>query len=199
MLKLVKFLLVPMSLISLSAQAARPTDGELILSLFGVVNDSVKDDGSSGRDNSYNFGAGALVEANVNGFLGIETGAIFVKRQYEYGSGPVSLVQEVGRLHVPAVVKFWPTNFLAVGIGPYASFKVGDVKNTLEIGGVGGSVDTKADDDVELGLDATVTLNFSVADKTGIFVEGRYSKPFDEGDDTELDSMTGLVGVKISM
>lgn len=197
MKKLIKYLLIPLSLISFSAHAARPNEGELIMSIFGVINESVDQDGSTGRDKGYNYGLGGLVEANFNGFIGFETGAIFVQRQYEYGFAGVSLVQEVGRLHVPIVAKFWPTNFLAVGVGPYASLKVGNVKNTLEIGSLSGSVDTKADDEVELGLDATITLNFSIADKTGLFVEGRYSKPFNEGEDTELDGMTGLAGVKL--
>jgi hypothetical protein len=183
----------------LTAQASRPGDGELILSVFGVANDSVEEVRTDERDNKYNYGFGALIEANYNSFVGIETGAIFVKRQYEYGVSGFSLVQQVNRLHVPVVAKFWPTNFLALGVGPYVSFKTGSVKNTLEIGTLTGSANTNADDQVEFGLDMTATLNFSVADKTGLFIEGRYSKPFDEGKNTSYENLTALAGVKVSL
>ncbi len=199
MIKLFKYLLIPACLISISSFAARPTDGELILSIFGVANESVKEAQTDKRDNSINYGFGALIEANMNSFVGIETGGIFVKRQYEYGISGASLVQQVDRLHIPVLAKFWPTNFISIGVGPYISLKTGSVKNTLEIGSLSGSIDTNADDEVEFGLDGTVALNFSVADKTGIFVEGRYSKPFDEAADTEFEALTALVGVKVSL
>lgn len=197
---IVKKCILPLVLfVSSSAFASRPGEGEMIFSIFGVVKDSVEEIKTDERDNKLNYGFGALVEANANSFLGIETGVIFVKRQYDYEAGGVSFVQEVNRLHIPVVAKFWPTNFLALGVGPYVGIKVGNVKNTLSIGSVSGSIDTNADNDVEFGLDATATLNFSIADKTGLFVEGRYSQPFDNKSDVDYDSLTGLVGVKLAM
>jgi opacity protein-like surface antigen len=179
---------------------ARPDDGALILSLFGVVNETVDKVESEDRNESIDFGFGALVEANVNGFLGIETGLLYVKRQYEYSAAGSSLVQQVNRLHVPVLAKFWPTNFLYVGAGPYVSFKTGSVNSALNIGGVDvGSVDTSADDDVELGYDISTGVNFSVADKTGVFVELRYSSPFEKESSENYEELTALAGVKIAI
>jgi opacity protein-like surface antigen len=179
---------------------ARPDDGALILSLFGVVNETVDKVESEDRNESIDFGFGVLVEANVNGFLGIETGLLYVKRQYEYSAAGSSLVQQVNRLHVPVLAKFWPTNFLYVGAGPYVSFKTGSVNSALNIGGVDvGSVDTSADDDVELGYDISTGVNFSVADKTGVFVELRYSSPFEKESSENYEELTALAGVKIAI
>lgn len=186
------------AVVSTSAFAGRPDDGQMIVSIFGAVTDSVEQVQNE-RDNKLNYGGGVFVEANFNSIFGIETGAIFIKRQYDYSRGGINLVQEVNRLHVPVLAKFWPTNFLSLGVGPYVGVKVGSVTNSVEIGGVTGSTSTNADDEVEFGLDGTVALNMSIDDKTGIFIEGRYSQPFDEKSDVDYDSVTGLVGVKIAL
>lgn len=179
---------------------ARPDDGALILSVFGVANENVKEVNSGERDKSYNFGVGGLVEANVNGILGIETGAIFIKRQYEYSAAGASLVQQVDRLHIPVVAKFWPTNYISLGVGPFISFKTGSVDNTLNIGGVDvGTIQSSADDDVEFGYDLTAGLNFAVAEKTGIFVEARYSSPFEKENSEDYEELSALAGVKIQL
>lgn len=142
---------------------ARPDDGALILSIFGVVNENVDSVESEDRNESLNLGFGVLVEANVNGFLGIETGALYVNRQYEYSAGGATLVQQVDRLHVPVLAKFWPTNFLYVGAGPFVSFKTGSVNSALNIGGVDvGSINTSADDDVEFGFDLTAGVKLTM-------------------------------------
>lgn len=186
--------------LSTSAMAARPGDGELILSVFGLANQSKEQASSSESKDSYNYGGGGLVEANINGVVGIETGALFVKRQYEYSALGSTLVQEVSRFHIPVMAKFWPTNFLSLGVGPYMSVKTGSVKNSLNIGGVDvGSVDTNADDDVEFGLDIAAAVTASLSDKTGLFLEARYSKPFKEEDSVDYESLTALAGVKISL
>lgn len=206
MTKFNKFaLLVLPMLVSLSLTTnahARPSDGELILSIFGVVNEDVDtvEAGNDARDESYNFGFGGLVEANINGFLGIETGAMFVKRQYEVSGTLGSVVQQTNRIHVPVLVKFWPTNFLYVGAGPYASFKTGSVNTALNAGNTPiGDINTSADDDVEIGYDLSLGVNFAVAGKTGIFVEARYSSPFESEDSERYEELTALAGVKLAL
>lgn len=174
--------------------------GSLILSGFGVVNQGVEGDSGGNEDDKYHFGAGVLVEANVNGILGIETGAIFIKRQYDYEAAGFRLVQQVNRIHVPILARVWIGDYFSVGAGPFASFKVGNVKDSLEFGSTTiGSVETNADDSVEFGYDIAATLNFAVSDKTGIFVEARYSSPFDKAKDTDYETITGLAGIKIDL
>lgn len=193
-------ILVFANCIVMNSSYARTEDGQLILSVFGIANSSVKEVQSENRDKEIHYGLGVLGEANINGIVGLETGALFVQRQYEYGGSLGTLTQQVNRIHVPVVAKFWPTNFLALGVGPYVAFKVGDVKTALNIGNVDvGQVSTNADDDVEFGLDATVTGVLTLNDKTGLFLEGRYSRPFKEESDVDYESVTVLAGVKIAM
>ncbi|MCO5113573.1 MAG: PorT family protein [Bdellovibrionaceae bacterium] len=174
--------------------------GSLIFSGFGVINRGVEDNGSGSEDDQYHFGVGALVEANINGVLGIETGAIFIKRQYDYEAAGFRLVQEVNRLHIPILARVWLGDYFSVGAGPFASIKVGNVKDSLEFGSTPiGSVETKADDSVEFGYDIAATFNFAVSDKTGIFIEARYSSPFDKAKNTDYETLTGLAGVKVDL
>lgn len=179
---------------------ARPEDGSFIVSVFGIANQKVKQINTDQRDKSFNIGFGGLVEANVNGFLGVETGALFIKRQYEYSNSGASLVQQVDRLHIPVIAKFWPTNYVSLGVGPFVSFKTGSVDTNLNIGGVDlGTVQTSANDKVEFGFDLTAALNLSVAEKTGVFIEARYSSPFEQQNSEDYEELSALAGVKIQL
>jgi len=168
-------------------------DGSLVLSFAGIASERA-------NESSYDYGLGALIEANVNDHFGIETGALFIKRESElFNSGGAELTQTVSRLHIPVLARFWVADYFSVAAGPFVEFKTGDVKTSGSIGGVGGSVETSADDSTQFGLDAAATLNFAVADKTGIFVEARYSMFFDEEDDEEFNKMFYLAGVKLDL
>lgn len=192
--------IVSVSGLLFSTSAFAKKDGSLVLSVFGVVNQGVEEAGSGSEDKNYHFGLGALVEANIDGNIGIETGAIFVKRQYDYEAGGFRLVQQVNRLHIPVLARIWLSDYFSLAAGPFASVKVGNVKDSLEIGGSPiGSVETNADDSVEFGYDIAATLNFAISDKTGIFVEARYSSPFDSAQDTDYETITALAGVKIDL
>ncbi len=174
--------------------------GSLILSVAGVVNNRIKEGQNESEDKSMDYGGGALVEFGLNDNLGLETGALVINRQYERGGSNLKVIQEVKRLHVPLLVRFWPVDFISIGAGGFTSFKLGDVKNSLEIGGTEvGSLTTKADDSVEYGLEAAVALNLAVSDKTGIFVEGRYSDLLSGDKNTDYNEVSGLAGIKIDL
>jgi len=168
-------------------------DGSLVLSFAGVASDRQ-------NESKYDYGLGALIEANINDHFGIETGALFIKRRSElFNTGGVEVTQSVSRLHIPVLARFWVTDYLSLAAGPFVEFKTGDVKTTGTIGGAGGSVETSADDSTQFGLDAAATLNFAVADKTGVFVEARYSMFFDEEDDEDFNKMFYLAGIKLDI
>jgi len=183
-----------------SAYAKEDGAGSLILSLAGVANDRVKEVEADREDNEVNVGGGVLIEAAVNDHFGIETGALVMNRQYDRESEDLRVVEEVTRVHVPVVARFWLADFFSIGAGPFAAFKTGDTKRTLEIGDRRvATLKTSADDDTEFGLDGAATLNFAVADKTGIFVEGRYSMMLDEEEDEDADEVSALAGIKIDL
>jgi hypothetical protein len=183
-----------------SAQAKPDGAGSLILSLAGVANDQVKDVQDGREDNEINMGGAALIEAGVNDHFGIETGALLVNRQYDAERGDVRVVQEVKRVHIPVLARFWFADFFSVAAGPFVAFKTGHVKNALEIGGDEvATLETSADDDAEYGADGAVTFDIAVADKTGLFIEGRYSTLFNDKNDEDTDEISALAGVKIDL
>jgi len=180
--------------VAMSAEA-KENNGELILSFFGAAHDN-KIQG----DSDPNFGLGAFVETNMNSHIGIETGFVYINRQYKSKAAGFEVVQETGRLHIPVMVKFWLNDYLAVAAGPYASVKVGNTSTEFSFGDADlGAIETSADDDVEFGYDISGTLNFAIREKTGLFVEGRYSDLFSSESDEETDQIFLLAGVKITL
>ncbi len=177
--------------------AAEQRGGSMVLSLGGLASTNTEElDDEADIDTA--FGAAALIEANVNDVFGIETGVLFTRRAYEVGNDSLRLVQEVNRLHVPVAARFWVADFFSIAAGPYVSFRTGDVDNALEIGDEEvASLETSAEEDVTFGADVAATLNFAVDDKTGIFVEGRYSTQFDQLADETSDVVTGIAGLKL--
>ncbi len=188
------------SSLSMSAHAKPDGAGSLILSLAGVANDRVKEVDNDQEDNEINVGGGILIEAGVNDHFGIETGALVVNRQYDVERGNTRVVDEVTRVHVPVIARFWLADFFSIGAGPFVALKTGDTKRTLEIGGNEvASTRTSAEDDAEFGLDGAATFNIAVADKTGIFIEGRYSYLLDDEDDEDNNEISALAGIKIDL
>jgi len=46
-----------------------------------------------------------------------------MKNQYVYSYRDINRLSDVNRLHVPVLVKLWPTNYINFGFGPYAPFR----------------------------------------------------------------------------
>ncbi|PIU01262.1 MAG: hypothetical protein COT74_01800 [Bdellovibrionales bacterium CG10_big_fil_rev_8_21_14_0_10_45_34] len=177
----------------------RDRDGSLIVSIAAMVNNKVQNIERSQFRDEVGLGGGVLVEANIQDWFGIETGALLTNKQYDWGRDGFRVVQETVRLHVPVLARFWATDFFSLGVGPYASFRVGDTRTSGEAGPFQASIDTPADDTVTLGADLAATLNLAISDKTGFFIEGRYSYPFNEDNSSSLSQLAGLAGVKIDL
>ena len=89
---------------------------------------------------------------------------------------------------------------MSIAAGPFASFKVGNTTRTIEIGNIASAdLKTSADQEAQYGLDAAVTFNIAVYNKTGLFVEGRYSSPFEKEENETSDEATALIGLKLSL
>jgi len=172
---------------------ADDNDGSLVLSIAGVASDRA-------GESDYDYGLGALIEANINDHFGIETGALFIKRESELSGFGGAVTQSVSRLHIPVMARFWATDYFSIAAGPFVEFKTGDVRTSASVGGNNiGSISTSADDSTQFGLDAAATFNLAVADKTGLFVEARYSMFFDEEDREDFNNMFYLAGIKLDL
>lgn len=179
---------------------AQDDSGSLILSLAGVVNTTVEEVGDDQEDDQLNVGGGVLVEAAVNDAFGIETGALYLRRQYEVSEGNARLVQEVGRVHVPVLARLWPVDYFSIAAGPFVAFAVTDEETQLEIGDTEvAQIETAASNSAEFGLDAAATFNFAVNDKTGFFLEGRYSVLLGEAANEDADELSALAGLKFDI
>ncbi len=168
-----------------------------VISLAGVAVE--KKDTARGDGGNAHLGFGFLYEANLNDHFGIETGLLYIKRQYEASFGDNQIITEVSRFHIPVSARFWINDYVSLAAGPYLGFNLGDVETTVIVGDQNINFDSNADDDLEFGFDLSGTLNLSISDKTGLFVEGRYSQPFDEDDSEDYQKLMGLAGVKLDI
>ena len=177
------------------------SDNSLIISVFGMATGSEQEVDNEVEKDQYDRGYGVFVEGNYNDHFGIETGAYLIRRQYEVSNRLGSITTSVDRLTVPVLAKFWLTDFLSVGVGPYASFSIGDERTDVNIADINiASSESKASDDQELGMEASATFNLAVNDKTGVFVEGRYSRPFDnEANEQFVNQASLLAGLKVDL
>lgn len=170
-------------------------DDSVVLSLAGLATTPKEE-----IDNEdYNYGAAIFIEANKSDIFGFETGVMYIKKQYVANVAGAKVVDEVDRLHIPAMARLWATDFLSVAAGPYIAFSVGDVERTVTVGDAAVNYESSASDDIELGLDVAGTLNLAIDDKSGIFIEGRYSQPVDEESAEDVDKATALAGFKIDI
>ncbi|MEC9281606.1 MAG: outer membrane beta-barrel protein [Bdellovibrionota bacterium] len=175
-------------------------DGSLILSFAGVANDTEKAVRNNETNNEVNIGGGVLIEANINEKFGIETGALLINRQYDAEKGEARLLQETKRLHIPIMARFWVTDWFSVATGPFVAFRTGDTKTSLKVGDTElGSLETSADESVEYGIDTAATFNISIDDKSGIFLEGRYSDLFDQDNTEKFNEVSALAGFKMQL
>jgi len=153
----------------ISAIGQESSDSSLVLTFAGLMNTRADLNNQNEEPTSINSGIGALAEFNFYKHFGLESGVFVLNKQYETQAAGSRLVEDSVRLKIPVMARFWPVNFFAVGAGPYAAFQVGNSTTTMSIGDIQvASIKTSADEIFEFGFDFAVTLNFAVAQKTGL-------------------------------
>lgn len=167
--------------------------GSFILSVAGIASSKLKSDS---RDRTVGVGGGALIEAQVNPWLGLETGALLLTRTYEVNQNSAQLIEESTRIQVPILARFWPARFFSVGAGPFMAFKLG---KTSRGSFTPSNLSTSAGKTTELGAEAAATFNMAVYKKTGAFLEGRLSRTFGRADNESNTDVVGLLGIKLDL
>jgi hypothetical protein len=170
--------------------------GYFIVSLAAVYNfnlSGVRDEKSSGE-----LAPGALLfEMGANKNIGFETGIIFLEQQYQVANDKYYLQQNVKRLRVPLTVKIWFFDTIAISAGPYVAISASRINSYKVVRTVeDNSLTTPADNFVEFGFDAALTLNVPINHKSGVFVEGRYYAPYDKVELKKYNSFYLMGGVK---
>ncbi len=173
--------------------------GQLVLSLAVVGNSQTKQLAEDNLRDELNFGGAAFVEFLMGDHFGVETGAMLVQRQYDVASGPLRLVQETQRLHIPVLARYWVADYFSAAAGPYASVRVGGTRSAAQVGEAEAALETSASRDLELGFDISVLFNLGIANKTGLFAEGRYSLPFQTKGGEKASEVYALMGVKLHL
>lgn len=167
------------------------------LSFLNQSQVDVKGDVDSSELDDRTTGLGFAFEYNLNSKYGLEVGLFNIKRRYVTTNGDETLAQETQRAHFPVLVRGWLWDNISLGLGPFASFRTSKVKSARSANSE--NLDTQASDEVEFGIETAATLNITYGDKTGIFLESRWSEPFNQREEVEINQFTALAGVKVEV
>lgn len=144
-----------------------------------------------------NNGLGFSAELNINRGYGLELGIFNIKRRYYTEDQAGTLVEESRFAHVPALFRAWIGNIVSVGLGPFVGIRTEKVRSTSS--GDASNLKTQADSPFEYGVESALTLNFAYGDKTGIFLESRWTEPFNQKEGVEINQFTALAGLKVEV
>ncbi len=153
-------------------------------------------------DRKIGYGAGALLEFPLSDGLGIETGALYVRRKFEIGNPSFRLTRTVPTLFVPLEARFWLGDFLSVAGGAFGAIRVGSQSDEVTSGSTTlASVSSGNRESTEFGATAAATLNLAAAGKSGLFIEARYNRGFSNASkdgiyDEHIDDLLVLVGLR---
>ena len=142
-------------------------------------------------------GLGFSAELNINRGFGLELGIFNIKRRYYIEDDSGTLVDEARFAHIPALFRAWLGNVVSVGLGPFVGIRTEKVRSTSS--GDVSELSTQADAAFEYGIESAVTLNVAYGDKTGFFLESRWTEPFNQKKDVEINQFTALAGLKVEV
>lgn len=142
-------------------------------------------------------GLGFSAELNINRYFGFELGIFSIRRRYITNSGNASLVEDAKRAHIPGLFRVWLWDNVSLGAGPFASIRTDGVRSAET--GNAEELDTQASDSIEWGLEFAGTLNIAYGDRSGIFLEGRWSEPFNQRSDVEINQFSAITGIKVEV
>lgn len=165
------------------------------LSLFLAANDRVERFEDVDEDNfkGSRVGFGLLVESEKLKAIRVETGLIKASRQYSIPDQGNTIVEEVERLHIPLLIKYY-RKALGFGVGPYYALSVSDEERASE-SNFPSTENTSAEKE-ESGLMYSASYSFSAFKSGDLFFDLRWIEPFTHKNAEETNNFIGLFGIK---
>ena len=160
------------SLIAFKAEAKSPGPGNIVAGL-GIMANQL-DSGqsphlSTNPVTTTKVGGAVMAEAFFKEWFSIRVDFIFGDYQYVRESSSSLISETVQRVHVPVIFNFNFLKYFAFGLGPYASYRNGEVKRqtdpTLQE-----NDRTSANDTGEHGLEAAVRFDIPIAKESLYFL-----------------------------
>lgn len=172
-------------LISPSAQAS--------LSLIGggtMVKTIVTTSGvSRSNDAKLGIGGGLFYEARLGRTVGLELGALYVKRKW----GTDTASAYVTMIEAPIVFRFWFGKAFSLGIGGYMSYGMGDIISETSTGTTTTtSYEAAGYKKMDYGIVASMGTHLPLSNSVGLVFDGRYVYGLANGNDTATSSTITL-------
>ena len=197
-------------LASASTFAAEDTQASLGVAVIGDVAganlpESIKANNPNvNTNNKFGFGLAVLFGQPIHTGLGIETGALFIDRRFQYGDTAYNFTQTQWTMQIPVIVRMSLGELFSVGAGPYVSFPIGKVQNSFTLGDSTVTPFSYDRKNFELGLTGVVTVNIPTGQHFSAFVEARYTyglTSLDHADNqiAKTNDLSALAGIRFSL
>ena len=156
------------------------------LSAVGVLESSQPSQTTRVYDPHTTFGAGALLEVGIMPMIGLEIGALSLKRKATLTNGATETTTEKNLYEFPALIRFNLGSSLSFGFGGYYAHYQGKIFEETTTGNNTTSAEYNYSDKfattTDYGLATSVALGFTIAPLTKLLFDGRYTMGMKDND-----------------
>lgn len=149
-------------------------EGDILASLGPTVNQVIPLHGPTFSDKAYHTGLALLIEAGIKKNFGIELGVFNNQFQYYRETSNYKTSEQVFRVHIPIMFRYWLFSFMSLAAGPFASYKSGESEVVFLEGQWQGNL-TSANDMAEHGVESSLMFDIPLSEKFFITTDFRYS------------------------
>lgn len=121
------------------------------------VDPSMKDSSEPFSDSRQLLGLVIIFQAGLNPWLAADVSLSYGSNEFVRNSSVGLISERSNRIHLPILFRIWPWSFISMGLGPYASYRVGSVRGEAN---VSTNQQTSAHDIGEHGLEAALGFDF---------------------------------------
>ncbi len=170
----------------LTVMGFAPEAHAMKLSAVGAVVSSQPDQTTRVYDPKTTFGAGVLLEMGMLPMIGLEIGALSIKRKATLTSGATETTTSKDLYEFPALLRFNLGSSLSFGFGGYYAHYQGKISEETKTGNAITSAEYNYSDKsattTDYGLATSVALGFSIGPLTKLLFDGRYTMGLKDND-----------------
>lgn len=153
----------------------------------------------------WDYGWGGLLEFSMVPFVGIEFGALYLPRKYEYSSFSTTTTITRNMVEFPVLLRAHVGSALSLGIGGYYGKYYENVHVTTQTGSSTSSYTatygTQGVSDTDYGFATSIALYIPITPAARLLLDGRYTisaKDNDKGGgDLKFNDIQALAGLQI--
>lgn len=149
------------------------------------------------------LGFGFLFESErLKNIYAFELGLYKLHRQYSIAPDSSAIVEEIDRLHAPLLARYYPLDFLSLGLGVYGAYSVSKKERSLQENNSSATITSAAK--AEYGIAGSLSLKLAQLSSVGLpntdlILDLRWLEPFQQKSGEETNNFHALFGVQVEI